>query len=188
LDVQLPASLWPKGHRSYFIWQYGKPPDLVIEVVSNSEGREDTEKLQGYARIGVPYYVIFDPEQFLSDAVLRGYRRDGLTYRPLELPLWFPELELGLCLWTGPFEGREESWLRWTDRAGKMLSTGEELAALERKTAVQERERAEQERERADQQSKRADQQSARADQERERANRLVDQLRRLGIEPDETH
>jgi hypothetical protein len=188
LDVQLPASLWPKGHRSYFIWHYGKPPDLVIEVVSNSEGREDTEKLNGYARIGIPYYVIFDPEQILNDAVLRGYRRDGLTYRPLELPLWFPELELGLCLWTGPFEGREESWLRWTDRDGKLLSTGEELAVLEREKADQERDRANQEHDRANQERDRANQERDRANQERDRASRHANQLRRLGIEPDEIH
>jgi hypothetical protein len=209
LDVQLPASLWPKGHRSYFIWYYGKPPDLVIEVVSNSEGREDTEKLHGYARIGIPYYVIFDPEQILSDTVLRGYRRNGLTYQPLELPLWFPELELGLCLWTGPFEGREESWLRWTDRAGKLLSTGQELADQAREQAIQAREQAiqereqaiqareqanqareqaDQERDRANQERDRANQERDRADWERDRASRLADQLRRLGIEPDEIH
>ncbi len=24
LDVELPADLWPKAHRSYFVWEYGK--------------------------------------------------------------------------------------------------------------------------------------------------------------------
>jgi hypothetical protein len=40
LDVQLPEDLWEKKNRSYFIWKYGKPPEVVIEVVSNCKGRE----------------------------------------------------------------------------------------------------------------------------------------------------
>ena len=36
----LPADLWPKSLRSYFVWDYGKVPDVVIEVVSNREGGE----------------------------------------------------------------------------------------------------------------------------------------------------
>ncbi len=38
LDVQAPADLWPKAHRSYFLWRYGKVPEVVIEVVSNRKG------------------------------------------------------------------------------------------------------------------------------------------------------
>ena len=60
MDVELPADLHPKSHRSYFIWEYGKPPDVVIEVVSNREGGEDTQKLAAYAESRVPYYAIFD--------------------------------------------------------------------------------------------------------------------------------
>ena len=70
LDVEVPADLRPKAHRSYFVWEYAKAPDVVIEVVSNREGGEDREKLAGYARVGVPYYVIFDPEALLSTEVL----------------------------------------------------------------------------------------------------------------------
>src|SRR5205085_1016293 len=50
---------------AYFVWLRGKVPDVVIEVVSNREGGEDSVKLQSYARIGVPYYVIFDPDNWL---------------------------------------------------------------------------------------------------------------------------
>ena len=70
LDMELPADLWPKSHRSYFVWEYGKPPDVVVEVVSNEEGRERCEKLRGYARIGIRYYVIYDPQRMLSDELL----------------------------------------------------------------------------------------------------------------------
>src|SRR5207249_3226581 len=40
LDVRLPPHLREKRYRSYFIWEFGKPPDVVIEVVSNVEGEE----------------------------------------------------------------------------------------------------------------------------------------------------
>ncbi len=35
LDIQVPDDVWAKTGRSYFIWEYSKPPDVVIEIVSN---------------------------------------------------------------------------------------------------------------------------------------------------------
>ena len=40
LDVTLPPEPWEKEHRSYFVWEYGKPPDVVVEIVSNKVGKE----------------------------------------------------------------------------------------------------------------------------------------------------
>jgi Uma2 family endonuclease len=42
---------------SYFLWLYGKPPDIVVEIVSNRESGELDHKLGSYARMGVPYYI-----------------------------------------------------------------------------------------------------------------------------------
>ena len=39
LNVEAPANLFPKSNRSYFVWEYGKPPNVVVEVVSNREGK-----------------------------------------------------------------------------------------------------------------------------------------------------
>jgi Uma2 family endonuclease len=50
LDVHLPDEVWSKHHRSYFIWMYGKPPDVVIEIVSNTEGNELGDKRATNAR------------------------------------------------------------------------------------------------------------------------------------------
>jgi Uma2 family endonuclease len=171
LDVELPADLWPKPHRSYFVWQYGKAPDVVIEVVSGDEGGEDSDKLEGYARVGVGYYVIFDPEDVLGGGVLRGYRRDGLAYRPLSEPIWFPDIGLGLQIWHGLYEAHENTWLRWVDAQGQVVLSGSERAGLEKERAELEKERAEREKERADRQQGRAE--------------RLAEQLRRLGLEPE---
>jgi Uma2 family endonuclease len=186
LDVEVPADLWPKSHRSYFVWEYGKPPEVVVEVVSNEKGREDTEKLAGYAKIGVAYYVIHDPERILSKELLRGFQLSAMSYRPMAEPLWLPGVELGLRLWTGSYEGHENTWLRWTDDTGTPIPTGAERADQERQRADQERQRADQERQRADQERQRADQEHQRADQERQRVERLAAQLRSLGTEPTE--
>src|SRR4051812_46509771 len=61
LDIELPPNFQEKRYRSYFIWQYGKPPDVVIEIISDLRGDELGKKMAEYARMRVPYYVIFDP-------------------------------------------------------------------------------------------------------------------------------
>lgn len=43
VNVRMPENLFPKLHRSYFVWKYGKPPEVAIEIVSNKEGGEDVE-------------------------------------------------------------------------------------------------------------------------------------------------
>lgn len=189
LQVELPADLWPKSHRSYFVWEYGKPPDVVVEIVSNEKGGERSEKLAGYARIGVRYYVIYDPQQLLSPEPLCGFQLAALRYRPLAEPLWLPGIELGLRLWTGRYEDHDNTWLRWTDAAGTPIATGAERAAKaqqhaeqERQRAVQAQQHAVQAQQHAAQERQRAEQAQRHAEQEHQRAERLAEQLRRLGV------
>ncbi len=184
LDVELPSDLWPKEHRSYFVWEYGKSPEVVIEVVSNREGGEDTEKLRGYARIGIRYYAIYDPERLLSEEVLRSYRLEGLTFQRMAGRIWYPEVGLGLELWQGRYEGCEATWLRWVDGEGRVIPTGCERAEVERLRAEAERLRAEAERQRADAERQKAEEEKRRAELERARAERLAEQLRKLGVDP----
>jgi len=178
LGVELPADVRPKAHRSYFVWLYGKPPDVVIEVVSNREGGEDSEKLAGYAEIGIGYYAIYDPEQLLSSETLRVYRRDPLGYKRMDEPIWFPDVGLGLRRWHGRYEDMEATWLRWVDAQGELIPTGRERADREHERAEVERQRAEAERQRAEAERQRAESQ-------RQRADRLAEHLRRLGVDPD---
>ena len=128
MDVELPADLQPKSHRSYFVWEYGKAPDVVIEVVSNREGGEDREKLAAYARVGVRYYAIFDPERLLTPEVLRGYRLDATEFHKMDAPIWLPGVGLGLRIWQGRYEDHDNTWLRWVDVSGTPLLTGHERA------------------------------------------------------------
>ena len=168
--------LWAKEHRSYFIWSYGKTPEIVIEVVSNREGGENTRKRVRYAELGVSYYVIFDPLDQLGKGVLHVFQLQGRTY--VELPSrWFAEAQIGLTLWQGDYEGVNTTWLRWCDGKGNLIPTGAERARAEHQRAEAERQRAEAERQRAEA----AEQQAALA---RDRSERLLAQLRALGIEP----
>jgi Uma2 family endonuclease len=170
LDVQAPREdIWAKRNRSYFVWEYGKPPEVVIEVVSNLEGEEAGRKLREYARIGVTYYVIFDPLEILHTGLLRVYALRERVYTEMGEG-WLPAVGLGLTLWAGTYEGMEDTWLRWCDQQGRLILRGAERAEQERQRAEQERQRAEQERQRAEQ-------------AERE-VGRLMARLRELGVDP----
>jgi Uma2 family endonuclease len=157
LDVRLPPHLREKRYRSYFVWEFGKAPDVVIEMVSNLEGEELGTKLQLYPRLGISYYVVWDPLEFLGKQHLRAFMLTGRSYRALETA-WFPELNLGLEVWHGRFWDAEEKWLRWVDAPGHLISTAAEMLVQERQ----------------------------RADQEHARAEKLASQLRALGVDLSE--
>ena len=171
LDVRPPDNPFPKKNRSYFIWEYGKPPEIVIEIVSNRKGGELDEKLDGYARLGVTYYIVYDPELLLTQQALYVFARRDLRFVQIS-PDTLPGIGLGVTLWEGEYEDLSGTWLRWIDSEGNLLLTGKERAEQERQRAEQERQRAEQERQRAE--------------QERQRAEALAAKLRELGIDPNQ--
>ena len=186
LDVSPHEDWWAKHHRSYFVWEFGKVPELVLEIVSNREGGEADRKLREYGRIGVTYYVIYDPAGHTQDRALACYTLRGQEYVALA-PARFEDLGLSLLQWEGVFEGRQESWLRWADFAsGELIPTGAEGTLEERQRANQERQRANQERQRANQERQRADQKAQLLDQERRRADALAEKLRSLGVDLDD--
>ncbi len=143
VGVQAPPELWEKRHRSYFVWEYGKPPDVVIEIVSNRKGGEDDQKLALYASIGVSYYIILDPDEHLRSGVLRAFELHPAGYARMS-DLRLAKIGLGLTLWRGKYEGAEDLWLRWCDVRGDLIPTGAERAEAERQRAEAERQRAEQ--------------------------------------------
>jgi Uma2 family endonuclease len=52
-----------KSRRSYVVWEEaGVVPVLVLEMVSHKPGGEYEEKQSIYAKLGVLYYVIYNPE------------------------------------------------------------------------------------------------------------------------------
>jgi Uma2 family endonuclease len=155
LDVSLP-DLHSEDGQSYFQWVIGKPPDVVIEIVSDRRGGEESHKQRLYLRQNVRVYVIFDPCGWLEGGVLRVFVLERGRYVP-HSPGWLPEIGLGLTLWEGVFEGLEQTWLRWCDQNGQVIPTAEESRNAERQ----------------------------RAENAAAAAERLRAQLRALGIEPE---
>jgi Uma2 family endonuclease len=152
-------NLAEKSNRSYFVWEYGKPPDVVIEIVSNLQGGELDEKFIRYAEIGIDYYIVFDPFEEYGTPAVRAFSLMSGVYQSLP-EARFDAIGLELRLWQGVFEGYNGEWLRWFTTDGFMLPSAEELqAALDI------------ERERADAQQRRAD--------------RLLAKLHALGIDPN---
>lgn len=106
LGVAVADDWWAKENRSYFVWEFGKPPDVVIEIVSNKKGGELDRKLNEYAQIGARYYVVYDPQQLIQDTPLRVYELHVRRYvlRPDYL---LEEVDLALTLWDGVYEGKQ---------------------------------------------------------------------------------
>jgi Uma2 family endonuclease len=171
LDVKIAEDWWKKSNRTYFIWEFGKLPEVVIEIVSNREGKEDSEKLSRYARMGIIYYVIHDPLRELKGEELRIYELCAGEYQQ-RTDTQLPRVRLGLILWDGVFENQQGKWLRWCDENGKLIPTGAESREQERQLREQADQRAEQERQRAE--------------QELQRAERLAARLKALGEDPDQ--
>ena len=164
LRVKCPEDWTQKKNRSYFVWNMRKSPDVVIEIVSNTIGNELGSKLEDYVIAGVGYYVVFDPFQYLSEDLLRVYERRGMSYH-LKPNYLLEEIDLGLALWSGEFEGSSyEHWLRWCDLSGNLFLTGDEKFEIEKQRAEVEKQRA---------------------DAEKQRADRLSQLLREQGIDPD---
>lgn len=161
LNVQMPIDWSQKRNRSYFFWEFGKAPEVAIEIVSNRVGKELGSKRDHYARLGITYYAVFDPlrqlDQEMGGELLRVY---GLTVgKYVELATtWFEPVGLGLTLWSGEFETQPGTWLRWCDQVGHVIPTGAE----------------------------RANEEQQRAEQAEARARQLAERLRAMGVDPDE--
>jgi len=156
---------------SYVIWQEEVAPFLVVELLSEGTESEDLgqtvrdikqppTKWQVYEQIlQIPYYIIFSR---ISNE-LRVFHWQAGHYQALSLQegrVWLPEIQLGIGLWLGNYQGLERQWLRWYDVQLQWLPTPVE----------REQQRTQQERQRAE--------------QEHQRAKQLAAQLRALGIEP----
>ena len=203
VDVRKPENWAEKRNRVYFVWRIGKVPDLVVEIVSNREGGELSDKLRDYEKMRIPYYVVFDPECHLSHDPLHVFEMRGDQLQQTE-NLTFPRLGLGVGLWQGEYEGLVETWLRWTDLTGAWIATGAERAEHAESIAEQaEAQAADAQAKAADAQAKAADAQAkaadaqakaaaaeaaaaaerARAEEAEAREARLLAKLRELGIE-----
>jgi hypothetical protein len=199
LDVQRAEDLSERRDRAYFVWEFGKVPEVCVEIVSNKEGDEVSlssrsrrkgkvkSKKDIYARIGVTYYVVYDPLRQIQDeanmngALLRVWSLVSGQYIELTpsagiaavgQTIQIDTVGLGLTLWEGPFEEKvTRQWLRWCDSQAQVLLTGAEGKAVERQ--------------RANAEQQRADAEQQRANAEQQRAERMAEQLRQMGVDPE---
>ena len=76
-----------RPRKLYLPWEVGKPPDLAIEIASESTGGNDVNiKPAIYAQIGVREYWRFDPTGGrYHDKALTGLRLVNRVYQPIEL-------------------------------------------------------------------------------------------------------
>jgi Uma2 family endonuclease len=137
----------PEGERkSWVVWEEGKGPDVVIELLSDQTAAQDKgEKRAIYeTRLRVPEYFWFDP---FHPEDWAGFELRHGTFERLrpdaQTRLISSRLGLALVRWQGLYEDVEATWLRWSTLDGELLLTPREALALEKRHAEAEARRAE---------------------------------------------
>lgn len=135
------------SRKSYVVWEEQDVlPIFTLEVVSQTPGGEYEEKLAIYSKLGVKYYVIYNP---------RFWHRDG--HLPLEIyklvegdyqlqlgePFWMPEIALGIGRYVLPSDRLRREVLSWFDERGDRYLSAEEQARQAKEQERQQRERLE---------------------------------------------
>ena len=149
------------GRLSYVIWQERIVPILALEFVSKNYGQEYEDKKDIYARIGVLYYVVYNPDYYQRNKhqPFEVYRLvDGEYILQSGEPVWIPEIGLGIGRAQGIHQAWTREWLYWYDQNGNRLASSQERLQQEQQIAFAERQRAE----------------------------RLAERLRQMGINPDD--
>jgi len=186
-----------RRHRnSWVVWEEGKFPDLIIELLSDSTAAIDREiKKEIYERrFRTPEYFWFSPQT----CEIKGFRLNGDAYHEITPDkqglLWSQVLNLHL--------GVHDQFLRFFNPGGELLATPEEAAeaAIKRaeeaekladlvtqaaRHAEQAANKAEQAHQLAEQEAQRVIQALQLAEKESQRAERLAGKLRELGIDPN---
>jgi Uma2 family endonuclease len=120
-----------RERKSWVVWQEGKGPDVVIELLSDSTAVQDKgEKKAIYQdRLRVPEYFWFDP--FSGEWAGFALRNGGYEAIAEDSQGRLVSRRLGLALvrWEGIYQEIEARWLRWATLTGALLPTPQEVAA-----------------------------------------------------------
>jgi Uma2 family endonuclease len=120
---------------SYTLWEERVPPILVLEVVSTKPGGEYTTKLDEYARMGVLYYVIYNPKRRRKPRLEIHKLINGKYELQAANPLWMPEIGLGIGCERANYDDLTREWLYWYDENNRRYPTPYERARSERQRA-----------------------------------------------------
>ncbi|ACK69051.1 protein of unknown function DUF820 [Gloeothece citriformis PCC 7424] len=135
-----------KTRKSYVLWEEKEiVPSLVLEIVSQTPGGEYESKLSIYGKLGVLYYLIYNPDFWQRDRHLpfEVYRLVNGTYQlQIGEPYWMPEIGLGIG--RGNYQDGEKTLevLYWYNQQGQRYLTAEERATQAEERAIQAEERA----------------------------------------------
>ena len=186
----------PKGYRgSYMQWEEdGIPPTVVFEVLSpGNRPAEMTRKFQFYDRHGVDEYYLFDPDsndldgwRRIDDALEEIAAMDGWTSPRLGIRFELADDELTILHPDG------SRFLTYVESVVQREEEAKQRRAAVRARAREEKRRIAAEQGLADETSRREAVEQARALAEQDKLNaeaavaRLREQLRRLGVDPNE--
>lgn len=132
-------------------------PDIEapdIEARSNGQTAKPPGKLVVYEqRLRIPHYIVYNRHS----REIRYFKLDGGWYQEQPLRqtnprIWLPDLEIGLGIWQGVFEGIPGDWLRWCDEQGTWLLTDTEEERRMRQQTEQQIDRERLAKEQAEQQ------------------------------------
>jgi Uma2 family endonuclease len=178
LALDVPRIIDSDLRLSYVLWEEQKLPTMVLEVVSQTRRGEYTEKKKEYASLGILYYVIYNPLRKRKPR-LEVYQLVEGEYQLLSgVPVWLSELNLGIGIEEGTYQGITREWLYWYDERGEKYLTPEEtIEETQQKLQTTEN--------RANVAENRANVAENRANVAENRAKRLEQLLREQGIDPD---
>ncbi|MCL1466213.1 Uma2 family endonuclease [Argonema galeatum] len=154
IDLRSSYVIWQEGANPFVVVELLSPGtekedlgEFTESEGANTSDFNETEESNGqatrempplkwdvYERIlRVPYYAVFSR---YTDR-LRGFKLDGGRYREQAInadnpQFWMDELNLGLGVWQGEFEGISRRWLRWYDASGNWVPTDAELERQKR--------------------------------------------------------
>lgn len=170
------ASRAGKGRLSYATWEENEVvPILTLEMVSQTPGGEYDDKMEIYRRLGVLYYVLYNPLYWARDRhqPFEVYKLVEGTYeKQIGEPYWMPEIGIGIGRGRQPVGGIESEVLLWHDVQGQPYPVPEE--AMRRMRA--QLERLQRRAETAEQRASAAEQKMA----------RLAAYLESQGIDPND--
>jgi Uma2 family endonuclease len=164
-DLRSSYVVWQEGVNPFVVVELLSPGTAKEDLGENAalEAEEDGEmgrwgdgenveaketpprKWDVYERIlRVPYYVVFSRytnRVHFFKLVGGHYQEQALD--PENPRVWIPELEVGLGLWQGDYEGIDRQWLRWYDDRGNWIATDTEQERQEKEQALLRAEQAE---------------------------------------------
>ena len=140
----------------------GQPLTELIKSRDKSKPKPPNKWTVYEQILKVPYYITYSrySNQLRCFRLLKsGYAEETLD--PTNPRFWLEDLQIGLGIWQGEYQGITRPWLRWFDANGNWLSTPEET------------------------ERQRADLAQQRAEEAERRTQALLERLKQEGIEID---